>query len=137
MIIGMVRAFHPMNNWIFIFTCLENTIRGRHFDHRCLIIIAWPCSSAESNYRAGTIKDWFPWRIRRCRTPAPCLATRPHTAAPPDPNPRSNNQFYSADILYCAHFHGKGLFKWSIRFILVINTDKIEIWIWKNTQKPF
>ena len=45
MIIRMVRAFHPINNWISIFARLGNTIRRRHYDHICLIIIAWPCAS--------------------------------------------------------------------------------------------
>ena len=42
--ISMVRAFHPINYWISIFTFLGNTIRRRYFDHNCLIIFAWPCN---------------------------------------------------------------------------------------------
>ena len=54
MIIGMVRAL-----WIYIFTHLVNTIRRRHFDHNCLIIIAYPALNYElERGRFAGITNW-------------------------------------------------------------------------------
>ena len=65
MIISMVRAFHPINNWISIFTRLVNTIQRRHYDHNCSIIIAWPCIVESPTPGLACAWVYFDMRIGR------------------------------------------------------------------------
>ena len=39
MILGLVKVFHPINNFITIVTCKGYLLRRRHFYHNCLVFI--------------------------------------------------------------------------------------------------
>ena len=54
----MARAFHPINILNSISTCLENTIRRRHFDHNCLVFIARPCFAGFSHMDPDPTGVW-------------------------------------------------------------------------------